>query len=152
MIDQIVTMTSIGKPLRDGHADRRGDALAEWTRGGFDTRRMTVFRMTWRLRTPLPEGFELIERDVGIAGQMEQGIEQHRTVPGRKHEAIPVGPRWIFRIKFQETREQHGCHIGHPHRHAGMTRLGLLDRIDRQEANGVRKIAVVYRTARCSSL
>jgi hypothetical protein len=33
-----------------------------------------------------------------------------------------------------------------------MARLGLLDRVDRQEANGVREIAMAYRAARRSSL
>jgi hypothetical protein len=48
----------------------------------------------------------------------------------------------IFRIEFQELREQHGRDIGHAHRHAGMSRLRGFDSVDRKRADGVGHVAV----------
>jgi len=121
MIDQIISMTRVSEALRKRHADRSRDALAERTGRRFDTRRMTVFRMTRRFRTPLSERLELLNRNVAVARQIQQCVKQHRAVPGRQNKPVPVGPRRIGRVEFEELGEQDGRHIGHAHRHAGMT-------------------------------
>jgi hypothetical protein len=68
----------------------------------------------------LAKALDLIDAHPLIAGEIEQGVEQHRTMPGRQHETVAVGPGRVARIVFQEAREQHGRHVGHAHRHAGM--------------------------------
>ena len=82
-----------GEPLRcDRHADAVGDALAERSRGGFDSRGQTEFRMTGGFAVELTKLFEIVEgqrrmieplvRRVQRAhtGEMERRIEQHGRV------------------------------------------------------------------------
>ena len=71
------------------------------------------------------------------AGEVKQGIEQHRAVPGREHEAVAVGPFGMGGVELQEAREQHRGHVGHAHGHAGMAGIGLLHRVHGERANGV---------------
>ena len=79
------------------------------------------------LRAELPEIPDLVERHVGVAGEVQQRIEQHRAVPGRQHKAVAVRPFRIGGVEFQELGEQDGGDVGGAHRQAGMAGLGLLD-------------------------
>ena len=72
-----------------------------------------------------------------VAGEIEQGVDQHRAVARRQHEAVAIRPFRIGRIEFQELREQHGRDVGRAHRQAGVAGFGLLDRVHRQRADGV---------------
>ena len=81
---------------------------------------MAVFRMAGGLAAELAEALQLIQRHVGIAGEMQQRIEQHRAVAGRQHEAVAVRPIRMLRVELQELGEQDRRHVGHAHRHAGM--------------------------------
>ena len=85
---------------------------------------------------------ELLHRHAGIAGQMQQRVEQHRAVAGREHEAVAVRPIGRGGVELQEPGEQHGRHVGHAHRHAGMARLGLLHGIHGERPDGVRHVLV----------
>ncbi len=76
----------------DGKADRIGQALAERTRGGLDTGGMAVFGVAGGLGPDLAEVLHFVDRHVGIAEQVERGIEQHRAVAGREDEAVAIGP------------------------------------------------------------
>ena len=49
-------------PLRDRHADRVGEALAERAGGGLDARGDEIFRMARRPRVELAEVLDLVER------------------------------------------------------------------------------------------
>src|SRR5438477_12931902 len=59
-----------------------GKALAERTSGGLDAWGQMVFRMTRRQAAPLPEAFDLVEREI-IAGEMKRRVQKHRAVSGR---------------------------------------------------------------------
>ncbi len=142
MIDQLVAEPRVHQPLGERHADRRRDPLPERPGRRLHAGRMAIFGMPRRLRAPLPECLELIERHALIARQMKQRVEQHRAVTGRQHEAVAVRPCRIGRIEFQEAREQHGRHIGHAHRHAGMTGLCLFDGVDGEKANRIRHLGM----------
>src|SRR5215211_2477297 len=48
-------------------------------------------------RSPLPEVLDLVQRHV-VAAQVQDGVEQHRAVPGRQQEAVAVGPGGIARV------------------------------------------------------
>ena len=76
-----------------------------------------------------PEILDLVERHVGVAGEIQQRIEQHRAVPGRQHKAVTVRPFRIGSVEFQELGEQDGGDVGGAHRQAGMAGLGLLDSV-----------------------
>ena len=124
-------------PLRDRHADRIGDALAERAGGGLDARRDEILRMPRRLGMQPAESLELVERHRLVAGEMQQRIDQHRAVPGRQHEPVAVRPFRIGRIEFQELREQHCRDVGCAHRQARMAGFCLFDGVHRQRADCV---------------
>ena len=98
---------------------------------------MAVLGVAGGAAAELAEALQLVERHVGVAGQMQQRIEQHRAVAGRQHEAVAVGPVGLGGIEFQELAEQHGRDVGHAHRHAGMAGFRLLDRVHGERADGV---------------
>ena len=56
------------------------EALAQRPGGGLDPGGVAVFRMAGGAAAELAEALDLIQRHVGIAGEIEQGIEQHRAV------------------------------------------------------------------------
>ena len=140
VIDQRVAKTRVQKPLGERHADGVRNALAERAGRGFDTRRVTIFRMPGGNGTELTEMLQLVQRHLRIAGEIEQRIEQHRAVPRRQHEAVAVRPVRRGGIEFQEAREQHRRHIGHTHRHSRMPRICGLHGVHRKGADGVGEI------------
>ena len=73
------------------------------------------------LRTELAEALDLSCGPCADSREMQQRIEQHRTMSGGQHEAVAIGPGRIGGIEFHEAREQDGGDIRHAHRHAGMT-------------------------------
>ena len=113
--------------LRQRHADRGRDALAERAGRGLDALGVEVLGMARRQRSELAEVLDLVERHVLVAGEIQQRIEQHRAVAGRQHEAVAVRPVRIGGVEFQELREQHGGDVGGAHRQAGMAGFRLLD-------------------------
>ena len=121
----------------------RAEPLAERPRGRLHPRRMAVFGMARRQRSELAEVLELVERHVGIAGEVEHRVEQHRAVPGRQHEAIAVRPFRIGGVECQELREQHGGDIGGAHRQPGMTGIRLFDGVHREPADRIGHSGVV---------
>ena len=81
-----------GEPaLGDRHADRvaRGPGRA----GRSSPRRPASgrTRVARRVRAPLAERLEVLERDV-VAGEVEQRVQQHRRVPGGEDEPVAVRP------------------------------------------------------------
>ncbi len=130
------------KLLGDRHADSHGEALPERPGGRLDAGRVAIFGMARRLGAELTEALDLLDRHLRIAGEIEQRIEQHRAMAGREHEAVAVRPSRIGRVEFQKLREENRRHIGHAHRHAGMAGIGLLHRIDSQEADRIGELAV----------
>ncbi len=102
VIDEIVAEAGVHQPLGERHADRGRDALPERAGGGLDPRRMAIFGMARRLRPPLPESPELVQRHAFVAGQMQQRIEQHRAVTGGQHETVAIRPGRIGRIELRK--------------------------------------------------
>ncbi len=121
---------------RDRHTHAVAEALAERTRRGFDAGGQMIFGMTGGFAAELAEAFDLVEREV-VPGQVEHRIEQHRAMPGRQHEAVASVPVRIFRVMADEACEEQIGRRRHPHRHAGVTGVGLLHCVDREYANRV---------------
>jgi hypothetical protein len=92
--------------------------------------------MARRLAVELAEVLDLLDRQV-IAGQVQQRIQQHRAVAVGNHEAVAVEPLRVGRVVLQEVVPEHLGDVRHPHRHAGVPRVGLLHRIHGQGADGV---------------
>ena len=92
MVDDLLAEFRRQHLLRQRHADRGRDALAERAGRGLDALGVEVFRMTRRQRSELAEMLDLVERHVLVAGEIQQRIEQHRAMAGRQHEAVAVRP------------------------------------------------------------
>ena len=152
MVDEVVAERGVHDALAEREADRIGEALAERAGGGLDARGVTVFGMTGGLGAKLAEMLDLVDVDVFVAGQVEQGIKQHRAVAGRQDEAVAVGPVRIFRIVFQEAREQHGGDVGAAHRQAGMAGFRLFDGVHGKEADRVGHPVVFFARGHGSSV
>ena len=122
--------------LRDRHPHRRGESLAERSRGHLRPRGMAKLRMAGGLAFPLAEGADIVEGEV-IAGQVEERVEEHRSVPGGQDEAVAVDPPGIGRVVLQVPRPEGIGRGRRPHRQAGMARLCLLDGVRRQKPDRV---------------
>ena len=66
--------------FRHRHAHRIRQALTERAGGGFHARRVAIFRVSGGVGMELPKLHQLFHRQI-VTGEMEQGVEQHRTVP-----------------------------------------------------------------------
>ena len=130
--------------LGDGHADGVGEPWPSGPVVASTPGREVALRVAGRAAAPLPEALELVEREV-VAGQVQQGVEQHRAVPGRQHEAVAVRPAGIGRVVPQEARPEHVGHRRGAHRQPGMARVGLLDGVDGEEADRVDRQRVELR-------
>src|SRR5437868_2542239 len=92
--------------------------------------------MPGRFAAPLPKTLKLLERQI-IASEIEQTIEQHRTVTCRKYESVPVEPLRILRIKFEELGPQCKGHGRRAHGQARMAGVRILHGVGRKESNGI---------------
>ena len=81
-------------------------------------------------------GLEVLERD-GIAGQVQQRVQQHAGVAGAQHEAVAVGPVGMGRRVAQEAGPQHVGHRRRAHRGARVAGVRLLDGVDRERPDRV---------------
>ena len=135
-VERVTVELGRHQALTQRHAHGIGQALPQRASGGFHARGDAEFRMARRLGVHLPEVFQLFHRQV-IAAQMQQGIEQHGTVAVGDHETVAVRPAGIARVVLEVVVPQHLRHVGHTHRHAGVSGVGFLHRIHRQCANCV---------------
>ncbi len=122
--------------LGHGHADRVRRCPGRGGRWSPRRPRHMALGMPGCPAVPLAESLDLLHRQV-VARQMEQRVEQHRPVAGRQHEAVAIGPVRISRIVPQESGPEHVRHRRRSHRESGVTRVGLLHRIDGEEADRV---------------
>ncbi len=134
--DEVLVEARRQHPLAERQADRRGDALAERPGGGLDPGRVAVLRMAGGRRAELAEVLEVVERDP-VPGQVQDRVQEHRRVPGGEHEAVARGPVGVLGGVAHDPRVEQVGHGRERHRRARMTRVGLLDRVHRQRADGV---------------
>src|SRR5688572_9456857 len=76
------------------HANALSKSLAERTRRRLYPWCQSIFRMARRFAVKLTEILDLFKRKV-ITCQMQQRIQEHRTMPTRENEAVTA---WPFRI------------------------------------------------------
>ncbi len=143
MLDDLLAELRRQHLLRQRHADRGRNPLAKRTGGGLHSLGAEILGVARGERIDLPEPLDLVQRHVGIAGEIEQRIEQHRAVACRQHEAVAVRPGRRAGVELQELREQHGCDIGGAHRQPGMPGFCLLHRVHREPPNRVGHTGVV---------
>src|SRR4051812_11676157 len=112
MIDNMMTRAVVtgGKmTFRDGHTDAVGKSLAEWPGSRFYTGREAALRVARCTAIPLAKPFEVFKRKV-IASEIEQAVEQHRSMARRQNEPIPIEPKRIGRVMLKKSCPQD---IGH---------------------------------------
>ena len=68
---------------------------------------------------------------------VQQRVDQHAAVAGGQHEAVAVEPLGVLGVVLEELVPQGVAHRGTTHGQAGVPALGLVDRINRQEADAV---------------
>jgi hypothetical protein len=146
VVDQPAAESGREVALGQRHADRVGDALAERAGRGLDAEGVAELGMPGSAGPELAEALQLLERHVGVAGEVEQRVEQHRAVAGREHEPVAVGPVGMLGGEFQVAGEQHGGDVGHAHGQARMAGPGLLDGVHGERPDGVGKVVVTDRT------
>ena len=100
--------------LSQSHAHCIGDALTQWACGGFHAIGIAVFRVAWGFAVPLTEVFQIFNRQI-VASQMQQRVNQHRSVAVGQHETVAIHKVWIGWIVAQELVPQHFGHVGHAH-------------------------------------
>jgi hypothetical protein len=122
--------------LRDGHPDGIRKALAERAGGGLDARGEAVFRVARRDAAPLAEGLQIIERD-GVAGQVQERVEQHAGVARAQDEPVAIRPVRVGRGVAQEACPEDVRHRRGTHGGARVSRVRLLDRVDGEGSDRV---------------
>ena len=139
VVDDLVVRAVVAlgeEPLRDREADAVREALAERSGRRLDARRVVHLGMAGRLRAPLAELLQLVEREV-VAGEMERGVLEDARVAGGEDEAVAVGPVRVRRVVIhhlgvEEVRERRERHRG-----AGMAGVRLLHRVHRERPDRV---------------
>ena len=97
MIDNIKTgpVEIRGKYFfRQRHAYRIRETLPQRAGSGFHSRRVTILGMAGRFGMKLAETLDFLHRQI-VAGEVQQGINQHRAMTIRQHKTVAVHP---FRI------------------------------------------------------
>ena len=92
VVHDVVAEFGVEHGLGHSHAGRVGDALAQRPGGRLDAMVRLVFRVPGRVRAEFTEALDLLDRKGLVAGQMQQGVDQSRTVAVGLHEAVAVRP------------------------------------------------------------
>ena len=116
-----------------------GNALPQRAGRGFDTRRVTVFRVPRSLGVQLPEVLDVVNANV-VPAQVQQGVLQHGAMAVRQYKTVTVGPLRVGRVVAQVIVPQYLGDIRHTHGRTRVAGLGFLNRIHAQRANGVGEI------------
>ncbi|CCJ89366.1 hypothetical protein BN132_1294 [Cronobacter turicensis 564] len=122
--------------LGNSQTNRVRQPLTERPGGGFHARRIADFRVARRFGVQLAEVFQLFHRQI-VAREVQQAVEQHRRMTVGKNKAVAVIPCRVSRVVLEEAVPQHFGDIRHPHRGAGVTGFGFLNRVHAERADGV---------------
>ena len=122
--------------LGERHADGIGQPLPKRARGGFHPGRDSDLRMPGGFAVQLTKALQFFQRQC-ITAEVQQRIQQHRSVTIGQYEAVAVGPERIGRIVLQVPAPQHFSDFRHPQRHAGMTAVGGLHGVDGEKAQRI---------------
>ena len=139
VVDDVVAGAVVARRqlrLSDRHADRIAEALPKRPRRNLHTGRVPAFGMPRCPAAPLAELLDIVQRQI-VPGEMQQAIEQHRSVSRREHEAIAIEPRGIPGVVLQKSRPERVGHRRGAQWHAGMSAIGLLYGVYRQKPHGV---------------
>ena len=88
--------------------------------------------------TELAERLELVELQAARAAQVQQGVDEGRTMPAGEDEAIAVGPGRVLGVEVQELQPEGRRDVRQAERDAGMAALRLFNHVRGQAADRVR--------------
>ena len=95
---EVLAVESRGQHLRgDREPDAVPEPLAERAGRGLDAGGQAALGMARGAAAELSEASQLLEWKLE-AGEVEQGVEQHRGVSGREHEPVAVRPAGVERL------------------------------------------------------
>ena len=144
VVDDAVTELGVEVALGDGETHGIADALAQGARRRLDAGGVAEFGMARSLGTHLAEVPDLIQRHVGVAGEVKERIEQHGAVSGGEYKAVTVRPVRVLRIELQELGEQYRGDVRRTHRQARMAGICLLHGIHGKGANRIGHMAGLF--------
>ena len=104
MVDDVMTwLIEIGgKPiLCQRKTDAMGKPLTERSGRHFDTSRHKVLGVSRSLAMKLPELLQIVDRQF-VSCEIQQGIQQHRTMSGRQNKPIAIEPMRVRRTMSEE--------------------------------------------------
>ncbi len=122
--------------LGDGHAHSRCETLAERSGGHLDSKAVVTLGMTGRVAPPLSEVAEVFERQ-WKPREVEHRVEEHRPVAVGEDEPVTIGPLRRVGVDVEVLRPERGRNVGHSHRHARVSTVGLLNGVHRQRLDRV---------------
>src|SRR5215203_2457200 len=92
--------------------------------------------MTRSLAVELAEVLDLLEWQI-ITCQMQQGVEEHGSMPTGKNKPVTSLPFWVTGTMTEVASPKGISHRRGSHGESGMTRVGLLYCICCKKADGV---------------
>src|SRR5262249_26792308 len=93
---------------------------------------------------PRAELGKVVEWEV-VAGEEEEGVEQHGAVAGGQDEAVPIGPARTGGGVLQVARPEGVGHRSGTHRETRMTGFRLLHRVSGEKPDGVDRHLLQFR-------
>jgi len=138
MVDDLLVAVEHRAHMRfgDGHSDSVSNALSERSRGGLDAGSISVFGVSWGLALPLAELLQIVEGEI-VSGEIQRAVDQHRRMAARQNKTVAIEPVWIGRIVAQVLGPQDVREGRQRHWRARMSRVRLLNRVHRQNSDGV---------------
>ena len=129
----------LGAKMRfgDRHADRVADTLAERAGRRLDAGCVTIFRVTGGRCAKLAEILDILDGDIVVAREIEQRVQEHRAVTGRKHETVAISPVGLLGVERQVSGEKDGCDIRCAHGEARVSGVCLLDCVHGQKPDRI---------------
>ncbi|RMT21917.1 hypothetical protein ALP52_05981 [Pseudomonas amygdali pv. mori] len=111
--------------LGSGKTDGVGKPLTQWASGGFNAWGIAKLGVTRCAAVQLTEVFQVVDGQV-VAGQVQQRIDQHRTMAVGHDETVTVSERGVCRVVFEIITPQNLGDIRHAHRGTRMAAVGFL--------------------------
>ena len=85
----------------DCHSDRAGKSGRQGACGDFDARGVAVLGMAGGLAAKLAELLQTLDGDI-VSEEVQQRIEEHRTMAGGEHEPVAANPVRTLRVEAEE--------------------------------------------------
>ncbi len=131
--------------------DRLSEALAQWSGGDLDAGGFAVLGVAGRVRAPLAELLELVQREV-IARKVQHAIEQRRGVAVGQDEAVAIRPQRVGRVVLHELVVEQVGNGSASERRSGVAALGRFHLVHGEKAQCVDRQLIELVLLHCAGL